>query len=66
VIAGEGVSTPVSVLNVASATSVSTKYLQACALINNGSVKCWGFGSDGELGNSASADSSTAVNVTGW
>jgi alpha-tubulin suppressor-like RCC1 family protein len=66
VIAGEGVSAPVSVLNVAGATSVSTNYLQACALINNGSVKCWGFGSDGELGNSASADSSTAVNVTGW
>jgi hypothetical protein len=47
------------------ATAVSTNYLQACSLINNGSVNSWGFCSDGELGNSASADSPTAVNVTG-
>jgi alpha-tubulin suppressor-like RCC1 family protein len=65
--ASEGYSqTPVVVGNVTGATNLSVNSLHACALINNGSVKCWGEGADGELGNSAFADSAVAVDVTGW
>jgi alpha-tubulin suppressor-like RCC1 family protein len=65
--ASEGYSqTPVTVGNVTGATGLSANYLHACALINNGSVKCWGEGADGQLGNSASVDSAVPVNVTGW
>ncbi len=37
----------------------------SCARLIDGSVSCWGNGLGGELGNSASANSSTPVQVTG-
>jgi alpha-tubulin suppressor-like RCC1 family protein len=70
---GDGVSasdgysqTPVVVGNVTGATNLSVNSLHSCAVVSNGLVKCWGEGADGELGNSAFADSAVAVNVTGW
>ena len=30
--------------------SITTGTVHACALLDNGSVKCWGFGSEGQLG----------------
>ena len=36
-----------------------------CAILENGSVKCWGYGEDGELGDGLYQDSSTAVAVVG-
>jgi alpha-tubulin suppressor-like RCC1 family protein len=45
-------------------TQVSAGGAFACALSSTGLVFCWGYGLDGELGNSASASSNVPVAVT--
>ena len=45
------------------AVKVSTGYSTACAVITDGSVKCWGWGSDGRLGNGMTSDRSTPVST---
>ena len=69
---GDGVDTtyPVDVLVSSEDTSplsnviqVSSGHKHACALISSGGVKCWGEGSNGELGDGKSKDSTYPVNV---
>ena len=36
-----------------------------CALLTSGGVDCWGYGPDGELGNSGTSNSATPVQVEG-
>jgi alpha-tubulin suppressor-like RCC1 family protein len=65
--------TPVTVLGIPHATSVSTgahPYDGSCATLYNGTVKCWGSNYYGQLGNASvatgsSGQSSTPVTVTG-
>jgi alpha-tubulin suppressor-like RCC1 family protein len=37
----------------------------SCAVVGNGTVRCWGYGGAGELGNGGTADSTVPVTVTG-
>jgi alpha-tubulin suppressor-like RCC1 family protein len=45
-------------------TQIDAGDTYACALASTGAAYCWGLGTSGQLGNSASSSSSTAVAVT--
>jgi alpha-tubulin suppressor-like RCC1 family protein len=45
--------------------SVGAGYRHSCASMTNGSLKCWGLGASGQLGNGAGSDTKVPVNVTG-
>ena len=57
--------TPVAVLGLSGATSLSVGYQHACAVVSGGGVRCWGDGRSGELGNGAAIEASTTVAVSG-
>ena len=63
-------STPVDVHTSSSNSSalggiagISSGYFHTCALTTDGNVKCWGSGNDGRLGNKATINSLTPVDV---
>lgn len=59
-------STPVDVTGLTSnVTSISLGEYSACALINDGTIKCWGRNHFGQLGNNTTTDSSVPVSVSG-
>jgi alpha-tubulin suppressor-like RCC1 family protein len=59
--------TPGDVTGLTGASQVAAGYGHACALIVDGSIKCWGENREGQLGNGATADPGVAepVAVTG-
>lgn len=42
-------------------TSVSAGGYHSCARLSNGTTKCWGYNSDGEIGNNSTTDSSVPL-----
>ena len=59
-------STPVNVSGLASGvTGVSAGGFHACALVSDTSVRCWGEGNEGQLGDNTAYDRDTPVTVTG-
>ncbi|MEI6447958.1 MAG: hypothetical protein WCO96_08795, partial [Actinomycetes bacterium] len=59
------VMTPASVSGITNAVQVSVGLASACATLSTGAVSCWGWGTDGQLGNAAFSNRSTPVTVSG-
>jgi alpha-tubulin suppressor-like RCC1 family protein len=59
-----GAVTTSGVLSGKTLTQIDAGDTYACALASTGAAYCWGLGTNGQLGNSASTTSSTAVAVT--
>ena len=58
--------TPVTVTGLgATATAVAVAGNHSCALLSDGSVKCWGINDAGQLGNASTINSPTPVIVSG-
>ena len=58
-------STPVTVLGIGNATSVSVGDGSSCAVLQTGGVQCWGINTWGQLGNGSTVNSTTPVSVLG-
>ena len=56
---------PAKVINLGNAIKVVSGDYFACALMKDGSVKCWGEGSNGQLGNATFSEEDSPVNVHG-
>jgi alpha-tubulin suppressor-like RCC1 family protein len=58
-------STPVSVTGISTATAITFGGAHACARLTDGTLKCWGLNTFGQLGDGTTTGSSTPVSVTG-
>ncbi len=65
--------TPVAVLDPTDTTtalggidSIASTNNHTCAVMTDGSARCWGLGLVGQLGNNATADAPTPVTVSAW
>jgi alpha-tubulin suppressor-like RCC1 family protein len=57
---------PVEVSGITSASAISSGRMHACALLDGGSIQCWGEGFFGELGNGSTTNSAIPVTVAGF
>ena len=59
-------SSPVLISNVAGASGIGSSYSHTCALLAVGTMKCWGYNVDGELGDGTTSNQLEApVDVSG-
>lgn len=56
---------PVSVLGLSHVVALALSYFLSCALRSDGTVRCWGRNSDGQLGNNSTTRSPVPVKVVG-
>ena len=58
--------TPVTVPGISNATEVGIGMTSSCALLSNGTIKCWGQGDSGQLGNGSTLNNpNSPVTVSG-
>ena len=50
----------------ATAVSITAGFYHTCAVLNTGAVNCWGYNSDGQLGNNTTNNSSAPVAVSAF
>ena len=55
---------PVQVKNISDATAISAGLVHTCALIKDGTIRCWGNNEIGKLGTGTNSSSSVPVRVT--
>jgi alpha-tubulin suppressor-like RCC1 family protein len=55
----------VTVAGIGNAVGVSVGAYHSCALLGDGTARCWGFNQYGQLGNGTMANSPVPVNVSG-
>jgi len=55
--------TPVQVSGITNAVTVAAGYYTTCAVLTDGSVQCWGYNLEGQLGNGSTSDSILPVTV---
>jgi len=58
-------SSPVTVSGLTNVLQVATGASHSCALLTDGTVRCWGLNTNGQLGNNSTTSSSTPVAATG-
>lgn len=63
--ANPGTAQPVTVSGITTARAITTGAYHTCALLDNGTVRCWGRNDQGQLGNGTVTRSSTSVAVSG-
>jgi alpha-tubulin suppressor-like RCC1 family protein len=56
---------PSTVSGITNATAISVGFNYSCALLADGTIKCWGENGEGELGNGTVTDAATPVTVSG-
>ncbi len=64
-ITNPGTAQPVAVSGISGATGMTTGAYHTCALLGNGTVRCWGRNHQGQLGNGTLTSASTPVTVSG-
>ena len=57
--------TPVQVVGITGAVAVTAGWRHTCALLADGTLRCWGDNETGQLGDGSSTSSSIAVQVAG-
>ena len=57
--------TPVQVSNISTATAISVNDRHACALLENGRIRCWGRNNESQLGNGGSTTQTMPRPVSG-
>src|SRR2546428_13635708 len=60
-----GSSVPVAVSGITGAASITTGAYHTCALLGDGTVRCWGRNGQGQLGDGTLTNSATPVPVAG-
>jgi len=59
-------SVPITVPGINNAVAVAAGYFHTCALLNGGSIQCWGQNGNGQLGDGTTTDSPVPVTVVGF